>query len=420
MKGFRFHLLVVVGILVGLYGLRPPTAGATAAKPSASKESRLQAQTIASLAELHEWVRARQGHWLEITPPSEEFILTQDETLLPFAWDSFPHDFRQGLRANPRDALWGYSVVVREDPATHDLVFSDADGADVFRLPPPPGYDPLDVLTPALLARRETLADAALAEFDRAYRADRIRLKVRLLPDTLIPAYCEAERRLEAEQKEAAKTATPDLMLMRTLAPGEFGFEQLSASSAGVELSVRMPASFSGSLDIYSIENLMTFPWTLETNLTASAGASVGLSLAASGPTRFYHAADAGVDSDGDSLPDARETRLVGTDPTEPDTDGDSLPDGWEALYGLHPAAYSATELLSDSDGDGFGAAEEYLRGTSPLAGDEPAPTGTVSTVRYYYDDDDRLLATFLGSSGLSRETRSSSHNLLRSGTEAP
>ena len=76
MKRFRFHLLLAIAVLAGVYGLRPPTASATTAKPQASQEILLQAQTLADLSELHEWVRARQGHWLEITPPSEDFILT--------------------------------------------------------------------------------------------------------------------------------------------------------------------------------------------------------------------------------------------------------------------------------------------------------------------------------------------------------
>lgn len=113
MRKFRFHLLALMGMLVGLYGLRPPAAGATAAKPPASRESLLQAQTVADPSELHEWVRARQGHWLEITPPSEDFILTQDEAVLPFAWNSFPPDFCQGLAAKPRERKWGYSIVIR-------------------------------------------------------------------------------------------------------------------------------------------------------------------------------------------------------------------------------------------------------------------------------------------------------------------
>ena len=76
MKRFRFHLLLAMVVLAGVYGFRPPSASATAAKPQDSKETLLQSQTVLDLAELHEWVRARQGHWLEITPPSEDFILT--------------------------------------------------------------------------------------------------------------------------------------------------------------------------------------------------------------------------------------------------------------------------------------------------------------------------------------------------------
>lgn len=67
---------------------------------------------------------------------------------------------------------------------------------------------------------------------------------------------------------------------------------------------------------------------------------------------------DAGVDSDGDGVPDAEELER-GTDPTNPDSDGDGLNDGDELQYGADP-------LDPDTDDDGLTDREEVDLGTNP------------------------------------------------------
>ena len=127
----------------------------------------------------------------------------------------------------------------------------------------------------------------------------------------------------------------------------------------------------------------------------------------------------AAEDPDGDGLNNLAEYQN-GTDPTKSDSDGDGLPDGWEVQFGLSPARFLPVELLADGDGDGFSTAEEYYRGSNPTNSDPPTITGTIGTVRYYYDADDRLSSSFLGTEGLAQEYRTPGHNLTRSGTVAP
>jgi hypothetical protein len=67
---------------------------------------------------------------------------------------------------------------------------------------------------------------------------------------------------------------------------------------------------------------------------------------------------DAGIDSDGDGVPDDQE-RLRGTDPGNADSDGDGLPDGEEIRRGADP-------LDPDTDDDGLGDGEEVELGTNP------------------------------------------------------
>ncbi|MCC6699472.1 MAG: FG-GAP repeat protein [Candidatus Hydrogenedentes bacterium] len=68
------------------------------------------------------------------------------------------------------------------------------------------------------------------------------------------------------------------------------------------------------------------------------------------------------LDSDGDGLVDADESKVYGTDPSNPDSDGDGLSDGDEVLvYGTGP-------LDPDTDGGGIDDGQEVLvDGTNPL-----------------------------------------------------
>ena len=81
------------------------------------------------------------------------------------------------------------------------------------------------------------------------------------------------------------------------------------------------------------------------------------------------------VDSDGDTLSDADEVNLYGTDPNSPDTDGDGELDGGEVYHGTDPldpsgepnnnAGYDGDEI--DTDGDGASDAAEEAYGSDPL-----------------------------------------------------
>lgn len=149
--------------------------------------------------------------------------------------------------------------------------------------------------------------------------------------------------------------------------PAEMTFDAIRGGSDGVLLTLRTPGEFSGSLDIYSIGDLRAFPWTLETNESVMSGARIKMGLSMSDSIRFYHAADAGVDSDQDGIPDAREIFLHGTDSYNADTDGDMLPDGWELIHQLDPLDSNGPHgAEGDPDGDQISNLWELQSGTHP------------------------------------------------------
>ncbi|MEI8140613.1 MAG: LamG-like jellyroll fold domain-containing protein [bacterium] len=97
-----------------------------------------------------------------------------------------------------------------------------------------------------------------------------------------------------------------------------------------------------------------------------------------------------GADLDHDGLSTSEEYKH-GANPTNSDTDGDGLSDYAEVFtYGTDPAK-------RDTDDDGMDDDEELLAGTNPTV-----PNGGASTtsIRYYYDTDDRLTGAYGGADG--------------------
>lgn len=76
------------------------------------------------------------------------------------------------------------------------------------------------------------------------------------------------------------------------------------------------------------------------------------------------------LDSDNDTLSDADETTIFGTNPYSADTDGDGLPDAWEIAHGLDPNDNGGINpnngALGDPDGDTYTNLDEYLGGSDP------------------------------------------------------
>ncbi|MBM4152515.1 MAG: hypothetical protein FJ220_03205 [Kiritimatiellaceae bacterium] len=101
---------------------------------------------------------------------------------------------------------------------------------------------------------------------------------------------------------------------------------------SGINLNIFVPEGFTNRVELYSCPDLVSNLWTVvEQNLLRS-GTNPIVWPADESEVRFYAAGNMDIDSDLDSLPDARELIVHKTDPTEADSDMDTISD-YQELY---------------------------------------------------------------------------------------
>jgi len=142
-------------------------------------------------------------------------------------------------------------------------------------------------------------------------------------------------------------------------------------------------------VDIFSKNELKPGLWDYRGFTYSSPEFGEGV-VSASAQNLFFHAARGDIDSTGCGIPDGIKHFVFGGNIWLWDSGGDLLSD-WIRFYLL-----GLTGNAIDSDGDGYTDAEQIMRGFDPTV---PLP-GASTSIRYYYDEDDRLTATFTGADG--------------------
>ena len=182
--------------------------------------------------------------------------------------------------------------------------------------------------------------------------------------------------------------------------PEGIRFTAFSVDTNAVCFSVSVPSGLdlpARKLDLFAAHDVDTNVWELVGDYDIPPGATnlsdtVALSVFPfADMNRLFLVLGTRADLDEDGMADAREKYLHGTSPLLADTDGDGLLDG-EELAQVPPLDPRA----ADSDGDGYLDGEEALSGTNPHAQD----AGAANTIRYFYDDDDRLVLVGAGAGG--------------------
>jgi len=143
-------------------------------------------------------------------------------------------------------------------------------------------------------------------------------------------------------------------------------------------------------LDVLTCSTLTSnMLWQLIGTVNANAPFTLWYAPPGTSATAFFKAARADIDSDGDGIPDDRELLVFGTNPYAWDSAGTSLGDYERSLI------YGLSGTSRDFNGDGMDDDEAILAGLNPNAWNTGADT---TSIRYYYDADDRVAGTFSGS----------------------
>ena len=187
----------------------------------------------------------------------------------------------------------------------------------------------------------------------------------------------------------AGLLAAPGLALSLSAAGSDLVIKSVSSTPSGTVLRIENPGSLAGPLDVLACTNLLAGGWRLLSGNLDTAGTNTLYwtdSGAAGTPSRFYMIGNAGVDTDRDGLPDAREAFVYHTDPSDPDTDQDGYPDGAEINRGTDPASGSSGPMTLYADS---GAGYDSLDGLSAVPVDGHGPKrslGAIHAVSYSGD----------------------------------
>ena len=236
---------------------------------------------------------------------------------------------------------------------------------------------------PAWLDANETEAWYAMRS------RSRIEWFLTLVPQSQWEAYC-ADRASDAEGTRTRGANDRSLVITE--------FRPDSATSIH-GISVRSSAA--GETRLWSKNHLSSTTWTYGGySLQASGTTAAGVHSASNQLFVMATFSENASDSDGDGIPDVMEEKVFGTNPNNADSSGDGISD-WEKVY-----RYDLNPSVRDTAGDGISDDEKMLSGTDPRI---PLTSGQKAaasrSVRYTYDDDDRLLGTFIGIGGAAIKT---------------
>ena len=100
----------------------------------------LMSARVSDVYDLEQYFVDQQYTFLPLVPP--DYTLVQsDGQLIPFSWKTFPSAFKN-LVPKYENSVCVYPVTILEDPTTRDIVFLNADGDEIYAIPPVSGYNP--------------------------------------------------------------------------------------------------------------------------------------------------------------------------------------------------------------------------------------------------------------------------------------
>lgn len=212
-------------------------------------------------------------------------------------------------------------------------------------------------------------------------RRDRMRFRMTLVPTESYSTY------LQNLATASSGSGTGSGLPSKPADPNNIAFAQLSPNVQSSGLGFQMYAPKDMTVNIFGKKKLDDLEWKFLGSIEASSMFTPA-SFGVAGESYFLRAERGDVDSDGDGIPDGLELYHFHTNPYKWDSGNSGVSDGAK-LYNLGLAVNSR-----DTDADGYDDDEEIAAGMNPKVQN----VGSGNTIRYYYDEDDRLLGVYMGS----------------------
>ena len=349
----------------------------------------LMSSALSDVYDLEQYYVDQQYFFLPIIPPDPEFTLLQQGSpeVLPCDLSALPRKFQHKLKADYENSVPVYPIVIFEDPITRYVYFANRDWKIIYAIPPIIGYNPYAYLAdmfPWLYAGK--VSKEKIEYLQRLYDPARVQIKTKLINVKDVEQYLYVQKRIVDEHSKmellsVAESMLSGGMLMSMGTDSNIVITAVELNSNTVTVTIGYPNGFTNRLELFSCMDLMAFNWELaETNMvTAGTNEIHWVDTGAGAPALtniavLYAVGNADIESDGDSLIDAREFFLYRTDMNDADTDNDELNDG-EELFASYtdPLDFDTDD---DTIGDGYdpqptnsSVSHIYLTITTPADG---------------------------------------------------
>jgi hypothetical protein len=380
---FTASILIAFLLLIGVSPLLYRIYAEWVAEQELDREySQLIRYRVKDIEALETWFVLQQNDFLGIVPPgSDPWLQTGSPRLIPFDAKRFPEAFNDGLIGEWVHGAPVYDVIIAEDPVTRERRFFNADGKEIYALNAPRRYDPRWFVLRAVPDLYEGgYSEEDIVDLLLLYDPSRVQIRGRLIPTEYLRDYLYAEQKHQSASTASLEPLELEMLLLGGRSGGNndlwLSIRGPAAGLTNVEVTIRLPDGFTNRVEIYSFDattngafdGIDSSPWLLAMTNDSTAGTNqlVWFDMNADSiQSRFYAAGNGDVDTDGDTLADAREMFLYHTQPGMADSDGDGATDGQEIDAGTNP-----NNDPGDTDGDGLSDDLEIVLGTSAVLPD--------------------------------------------------
>jgi hypothetical protein len=311
-----------------------------------------RAAAVGALPDLAAAATAERDALLALYPPADySFVHRVGAVLVPIETKGFPEDFLATLQGVEELGVAVYPVLVSEDAQTRERVFRNLEGKEAARVAAPAAYDPAALACSVYGTPPATLNSVALARWYAERDPSRVHLLVWLATPEAAALYEAA--RAEAAEERRDEGGGLERLLWDGSSVSDLTLTGVEALTNGMRVTLAYPwdggsyptNSFTNRVDFFVAAELQAGWWDVafQTNVSAATNWIAWLDVSATNQ-RFYAAGNADLDSDADSLSDAREVFVYHSSPTNTDTDADGWGDYFECVTNRTDPANADTQ----------------------------------------------------------------------------